>query len=267
MDIFRWIASYYRFASYFYFIVFAAIGEVNLPILIFIGTTIGIVYIYSIIAVLAVGHRRLSLLYGFFLNKILNPFLTLRIFTEILLNFDDFAWGKTQQVKGTIDGDEDEEYEDEENDNTTLHVDPEVGGIDDGKVDSKIDLSQMKKGHEKYDTIEGIREIDDENTFKRRVKQKKDKTRITDIDFMESHKKTTHNTSSNRTVSIKVDGSKGKEEMEYDELPTNLKDTDALGKCVCNINLPNRINMQPSLIDDGSIDSEYENNIDIKYSR
>lgn len=103
VDILRLIGSYFRFTSYFYFWGFLIYGKINPAILIFVGATVGLVYIYTFVAILIKGDKRLSLLYGFIVNKMLNPLLTVRIFTEILLNFDDFKWGSTQQIKGTLD--------------------------------------------------------------------------------------------------------------------------------------------------------------------
>lgn len=109
VDILRLIASYFRFTSYIYFWGFLFIGDISIELIIFLAVTIGIVYLYTFICILAVGEKRWSLLYGFILNKIITPLITVRIFTEILLNFDDFKWGATQQVKGILEEEESEE--------------------------------------------------------------------------------------------------------------------------------------------------------------
>ncbi|MCK5347192.1 MAG: hypothetical protein KAR20_27475, partial [Candidatus Heimdallarchaeota archaeon] len=102
VDILRLIASYFRFVSFIFFWVFLFIGDIKLELIIFLAITIGTVYLYTFVSILAVGEKRFSLLYGFMLNKIITPLITVRIFTEILLNFDDFSWGDTQKVKGFV---------------------------------------------------------------------------------------------------------------------------------------------------------------------
>lgn len=106
VDILRLVASYFRFVSFIYFWVFLFIGEIRTDLIIFLGVTIGTVYLYTFICIIVVGERKLSLLWGFLLNKLITPLITVRIFTEIMLNFDDFKWGSTQQIKGMFEEEE-----------------------------------------------------------------------------------------------------------------------------------------------------------------
>lgn len=48
---------------------------------------------------LVYGDKKLSLIYGFFLNKLTAPFFITFIFSEILFRFDDFKWGLTQKIQ------------------------------------------------------------------------------------------------------------------------------------------------------------------------
>lgn len=65
----------------------------------FVLVTVAIVYTYTLIVILVYGDKKLSLIYGFFLNKLTAPFFITFIFSEILFRFDDFKWGLTQKIQ------------------------------------------------------------------------------------------------------------------------------------------------------------------------
>ena len=239
VDIFRWIASYYRFASYFYFMVFIALRKVNLPLLIFVGGSVGFVYIYSLLLLLIVGHRKLTLLYGFFLNKLLNPLLSVRIFTEILLNFDDFAWGKTQQIKHGTEVDVSESESENDNDNSENDKNSKINDIESGnnrnneiqniQHEQNIDMSKVIKKYEKYETIEGIRELDEENIYRRRVKLPKEhqKPNIKDTFIRNNRNNNDHyNTNGNNHPINILTNNNNYDEIPLNDIPTTLNDID-----------------------------------------
>lgn len=97
IDVFRILSSYYRVMSYILFWVY--IDKIRIQLVIFVAATVGLVYAYTFLWIILVGHKRLSLLYGFVINKLMTPIFTMLIFTEVLFRFDDFKWGSTQKVK------------------------------------------------------------------------------------------------------------------------------------------------------------------------
>jgi len=103
VDVFRILSSYFRIMSYIWFWVY--IYHINFTVVIFVVSTIGLVYTYTLIIVLVCGDKKLSLLYGFVTNKLTTPIFSSLIFTEILFRFDDFKWGMTQKVKDENDAD------------------------------------------------------------------------------------------------------------------------------------------------------------------
>lgn len=176
VDIFRLIASYFRFTSFVYFWIFLFLGKVNLTILIIVGSTVGFIYLYTFLAIIIVGDKRLSLIYGFITNKLLTPLLTVRIFTEILLNFDDFTWGSTQKTKGQLGEDIDLELGLRQYRNTTSTT--------------PTTPTTLTTPIEKYNNLENVEETEDgvlfigppENKKKRLQKQKKTKFNVIDKD-------------------------------------------------------------------------------------
>jgi hypothetical protein len=100
IDAFRILSTWFRIFSYIWF--WTHITDVKLPALIFVASTVGIVYIYTFLLIAIYGKNRLSLYYGFVLNKITTPFFSSMIFYEILYRFDDFSWGLTQKMSNKI---------------------------------------------------------------------------------------------------------------------------------------------------------------------
>ena len=177
IDIFRLIASYFRFTSYFYFWVFLFTGKINPAILILVGVTVGFVYIYSFIAIFVVNPPRLwlTMLYGFVANKLLTPLITVRIFTEILLNFDDFTWGATQRTKGQLD--------------EGLDLELGLQDVTTNTLNRNMNSNGENQDNDKYSNLEDVRETEDGMLYiknhpdknKRRLKKQK-KFRVVDAD-------------------------------------------------------------------------------------
>lgn len=130
IDVFRILSTYFRIVSYIWFWVY--VQQISISIIIFVAVTVGVVYLYSFLYIMIYGDKRLSLLYGFVLNKITTPLFGALIFSEIIFRFDDFRWGMTQKVK-----DEDVVH------NVIAELENMI--VDDTKVDGEYDKEDMLK--------------------------------------------------------------------------------------------------------------------------
>lgn len=144
VDILRIYTTYFRIFSYIWFLTH--VQHIRLEAVLFVVASSGAVYLYTITMILIYGYRRLSLVYGFVLNKLTTPFFSALIFYEVVFRFDDFNWGMTQKFK-------DEVYS--END-LKIHGWGEPVGVDDSSSDCSITPSNPPRKKNRRKKLKAI---------------------------------------------------------------------------------------------------------------
>lgn len=91
IDVLRIMSIYFRTFVWVSFWVY--LTSIPLYLIWVLCATLFPLYVYTFVMILLCGDRKISLFYGFILNKMFSPFLMIAIWTQILFHFDDFSWG------------------------------------------------------------------------------------------------------------------------------------------------------------------------------
>lgn len=102
IDICKIFSTIFRFFSYFCFWIF--LDKFSTMNIIFAGLFLAVPYLYSFVWIFFITPEWPSSFIGFFLNKILMPFLSIVSVTKMYFSVTNFAWGSTSADKTTRAG-------------------------------------------------------------------------------------------------------------------------------------------------------------------